>query len=241
MKDHHAMNVNEEILETTAKRLLKNPAINQRLLPDKIEKKLYMNCLKLVCYVLDAISSSFRITVCGHDLTIRLEPTTKLIEKAASKVASSLSPVDLDALKDFARQVGLDDEDDDDDPGLLERAQRGMLVKLHTTLFALILGVIDDLLANTQLDILSDRIQLDIVPQLNQHKAAVVATKEPSVDPTITSTALEVPNAATATATTTTQMPKRGAKGVMAASFLVGTALGSSVMAFLAHGDSDST
>jgi hypothetical protein len=33
------MNVNEEILETTAKQLLKNPAVNQRLLPDNIEKK----------------------------------------------------------------------------------------------------------------------------------------------------------------------------------------------------------
>jgi hypothetical protein len=68
MKHHHAMNVNEEILETTAKRLLKNPAVNQRLLPDKIEKKLYLNCLKLVFYILDALSSSFRITVCGNFL-----------------------------------------------------------------------------------------------------------------------------------------------------------------------------
>ena len=38
------------------------------------------------------------------------------------------------------------------------------MIHLHASLFGLILGIIDDLLYNTKLELLSDRIRLDVVP-----------------------------------------------------------------------------
>mmetsp|Transcript_55046 Transcript_55046/g.133720 ORF Transcript_55046/g.133720 Transcript_55046/m.133720 type:complete len:99 (+) Transcript_55046:1186-1482(+) len=45
------------------------------------------------------------------------------------------------------------------------------MVHLHTTLYSLILGILDDLFANTQIHVLSDEITLDIVPR--KKKAAL--------------------------------------------------------------------
>jgi F0F1-type ATP synthase assembly protein I len=39
------------------------------------------------------------------------------------------------------------------------------MINLHTTLYGLLLGIFDDLFANTQIHILSDEISLDIVPK----------------------------------------------------------------------------
>ena len=49
-------NVNVEVLEQVADHMLANPAINSKMLPDNIEKQIYVNCMvvrkmELLCCV----------------------------------------------------------------------------------------------------------------------------------------------------------------------------------------------
>ncbi|KAI2491057.1 hypothetical protein MHU86_23501 [Fragilaria crotonensis] len=54
--------IDEEILEQVADRLLMNSSVNQTLVPDVVERQLYINCLKLIFHMLDSIAYSLRIT-----------------------------------------------------------------------------------------------------------------------------------------------------------------------------------
>ena len=161
--------IDETILEEVADRLLANKAVNNILIPDFIERQLYVNCLKLVFRVLDTIAASFRITVCGHDIRLHIEPSsiTAVDRGALIKAAAySLTKVDIEAVQAFARQAGVHDVADD--AGFLQRifdpSRKEFVAQLHASLYALILGILDDLLANTELELLSDRIRVDIVP-----------------------------------------------------------------------------
>jgi hypothetical protein len=161
--------IDEKILEEVADRLLANKAVNNILIPDFIERQLYLNCLKLVFRVLDTIAASFRITVCGHDIRLHFEPSSNTaVDRGAlmKAAASSLTKVDIEAVKAFARQAGVDDVADD--AGFVRRifdpTRKEFIAQLHASLYALILGILDDLLANTELELLSDRIRVDIVP-----------------------------------------------------------------------------
>ena len=98
---------NEE-LGRMAERLLANRAVNQPLVPDFVERQLYINCLKLLFRLLDALTTTLRITVCGHDLKLVFEPVRKDDERRSSlgsdlrervkKVSLSLTPVNLAAV-----------------------------------------------------------------------------------------------------------------------------------------------
>jgi len=167
--------IDHAALEAVADRLLANKAVNQPLIPDVVERQLYVNCLKLVFRLLDAVASTLRVTLCGHDVRLVFKPCSdqstrrwiqERLQKRAGEASSSLTEVDLAAVEKYARQVGAAPED----PGqmswlgkILNRGQREMEVQLNKTLYALILGIMDDLLEDTVLTFLTDRIRMDVV------------------------------------------------------------------------------
>lgn len=89
--------------------------------------------------------------------------------------AISLRAINKAKIEELAAQVGYQGVDDmaatDCSGGgngwmkqMMDRRRQALLVKLHATLWGLILGIIDDLLASTRIELLSDRISMDIVP-----------------------------------------------------------------------------
>ena len=157
-----------------------NKAINQRLLPDAIERQIYVNCLKIVFRLLDLLTTTFRLTVCGHDLHLEMEPSTRyaIQEAALARASSSLTEIDMQVMTEIARKAGVDMEETDRERWFWQRffdpCNNQFVASLHASLYGLILGVLDDLLANTELELLSDRIRFDIVPKA----ATNIANKE---------------------------------------------------------------
>jgi hypothetical protein len=107
-----------------------------------------------------------------------------ILTPAVQRVASSLTHIDKFRLHEFALQAGIHDHElvggtvpaapasNTTVPPqrhgwmerMVDRRRRALLTHVHAALFGLILGILDDLLANTSIDLLSDRITLDIVP-----------------------------------------------------------------------------
>lgn len=109
------------------------------------------------------VAASFRVTVCGHVIRINIAAQTQqAIQEAAIQRASlSLTSVDKDRMMEYAREAGLDNKA----PGwFFARKRQEIMQNLHVSLYALILGILDDLLANTKIELLSDRVYFDIVP-----------------------------------------------------------------------------
>jgi hypothetical protein len=163
---HKSKMINEEVLEKVADRLLANKAINSGLVPDGIERQIYINCLKVVFRVLTVIANSLRMNICGHQFRIVLEPSeTQAAVEHALEVSSSLSKIDVDRLRQFALNAGIQEQEQNElswwDSLFF---QREMVAQLHASLYGLLLGIMDDLLANTKIQILSDEIGIDIVP-----------------------------------------------------------------------------
>lgn len=164
--------VQEDVLEAVADRLIANKAINQPLIPDVVEQQLYVNCLKIVFRLLDMLAASFRLTVCGHDVRLTLEPSSmarRTLQNFARDQAA-LTQIDTQLLLDeVMEQAGIDMLETNAERSLWERfwnpANNEFIAQLHVILYALILGIMDDLLNHTQLEVLSDRIQFDLVPQ----------------------------------------------------------------------------
>jgi hypothetical protein len=170
--------INEDVLEQVADRLLANPTIRSKLVPDAVERQLYVNCLKVIFRVLQLLANSFRIRICGHDIRLALEPST--LEQSALTVSSSLSQIDMELLQAFAQHAGIQ-ETTTNSMGWWDRlwVHKEFTAHLHATLYGLILGIVDDILANTQLQILSDVVDLDIVPlSATNPKTGVVVNDE---------------------------------------------------------------
>ena len=177
--------VDEEMLEEVADRLLANKAINQRFLPDVIERKLYVNCLKLVFRLMGMFAASLRVTVCGHAIRLKISKATRqaIQQSAIQRATSSMTEIDTERLREFAAEAGI--RDDEVDPRhlslferLIEPSRREFMIKLHASLYGLILGILDDLLANTKVELLSDRVSFDIVPATERRKRAGETTIE---------------------------------------------------------------
>jgi hypothetical protein len=151
------------VLEEVATRLLANKAINQRFLPDRIEHMLYTNCLKVVFRMLDILTASLHVTVCGHDIGLFLEPAAwQDIAARGTTTSSNLSEIDQEKLREFARlEAGIEEALGFWDSLFLPQQ---FVARLHASLYGLILGIADDMLASTKLEILSDKITFDIVP-----------------------------------------------------------------------------
>ena len=66
--------LHEDVLEAVADRLLENKNVNLQMVPDILERQIYANCLKIVFRVLDLLAASFKLTLCGHDIRLPLQP-----------------------------------------------------------------------------------------------------------------------------------------------------------------------
>jgi hypothetical protein len=162
--------VNDKVLEQVADRLLANRAIDSSFVPDAVERQIYVNCLKVIFRVLLTISQSFCITICGHELRLQLTPmnvdsTAYATAVEQALVTSSLSTIDMKLLRDFALQSGISEET----PVELSWwdslfVSRQFVAQLHTSLYGLLWGVVDDIMAHTNIQILSDQLSFDIVP-----------------------------------------------------------------------------
>jgi hypothetical protein len=220
--------LNELYLEEVADRMLANRNVNMTLVPDFVERQLYVNCLKLVFRVLDMLTASFRVRLCGHEFTIRLQQASNpeltpgagaadqltILQQSALKVSAGPGLLASDVrsaaiIKSFANYAGVVDDVEavtrptnapsQDNETAVEKPSRWQFAKeltssllrertaglwdqvlyitglaahprnafvqqLHASLYALILGIIDDVLANTEIEVLSDRISFDIRP-----------------------------------------------------------------------------
>jgi hypothetical protein len=154
--DGQHFGIDEKKLEQVADRLLMNSSVNQTLVPDVVERQLYINCLKLIFHLLDTIAASLRITFCGHDLCLHFEPS----KKALAPKSSNTSVSSKELLEVATRAVNPD--------GIYGDFQ----VQLLASLYGLILGLVDDLLANTEIEMLSDRIKIDIVQRITEPQNA---------------------------------------------------------------------
>jgi hypothetical protein len=173
---HSGVNVQDEVLEMVADRLLVNQAVNASLVPDSIERPLYINSLRLVFRLLDILTASFRLKVCGHELLLDLvpqsykqQPRGNVLATATSTghtLSSSLTRIDLDKIRQVARRHAGIRETDKSQLSLWQQisVQDEFLAQLHACIYALILGIADDVLANTEISLLSDNILLDLVP-----------------------------------------------------------------------------
>lgn len=176
--------VEATLLENVANKLLANKYVNQPLIPDTVERHLYVNCLKIVFRVLDLLTTSFRVTLCGHDLSIQMEPSTRYaIQQSALRRASeksaAFSSIDMEKLKEFARHAGVVEaastsyQDEQKIPWFWQRwlspANNEFVAEIHASMYSLVLGILDDLLDNTEIEVLSDRIGFDLVAVANDN------------------------------------------------------------------------
>jgi len=116
------------------------------------------------------IAASLRVTVCGHEIGLEIN-RAEILQPAVQRVAISLRAINKAKIEELAAQAGYLGDDGMAATGghgwmmrMVDRRRQAFLVKLHATLWGLILGIIDDLLASTRIELLSDRISLDIVP-----------------------------------------------------------------------------
>ena len=155
--------INDKVLEEVTERLLANPSINSQIIPDVVEREMYVNCLKVIFRSLMVVCENFRITICGHDIRLQMEPAQ--LERSALKASSSMSMIDLDSLREFAKKAGID-ETSTSDLSWWQRwsFQQEVMTVYYAALYGLILGIVDDIMANTKIQILSDDITMDLVP-----------------------------------------------------------------------------
>ena len=181
--------LDEAVLEEMADRMLANKAVNQPLIPDALERQLYVNCLKIVFRLLDLLSATLAVSVCGHDFRLSIEPTQRkqLLTEQAQKVLDGSSavatttpsesrqhaictPVDTDLLLAYAsHEAGIDIHEGQTKRSWFSRLfqpnfSQQFTAQLHASLYGLILGILDDLLTQTTLVLLNDGVQMDLVP-----------------------------------------------------------------------------
>jgi hypothetical protein len=139
------------VLEQVADRLLADPTTRSKLVPDAVERQIYINCLNVSFCVLQLLANSFRIHVCGHDLQLTLEPS--MFKKSALAISSSLSQIDTELMQDFAQQAGVQEITTTANMGWWDQlwVHKEFTAHLHASLFGMILGIVDDILANTQI------------------------------------------------------------------------------------------
>lgn len=165
--------INDAILEQVADRLLANRAINSLVIPDVIERQIYINCIKIIFRTFTAVLEGFCLSICGHELRMSLsaaEAATR-IEQAMS----SLSEIDLELLRQYARDSGV--AESTREPSWWESLfwQGEFSVQLHASMYGLVLGIVDDILANTKINVLGDTMEFDIVPQSEKGKRDTAA------------------------------------------------------------------
>jgi hypothetical protein len=170
--------INDEVLEEVASRLLENKTVNQRFLPDPIEHAIYANCLKVIFRILDIMTTSLRVSVCGHDIGLNLEPTAWQVlqrhvgptNREQNAHHSCVSKIKEEKLRDLSRPKA--DQISQQELGFWDslRFPRDFVVNLQASIYGLLLGILDDMLEHTKIDIFSDQISLNVVPMQQENK-----------------------------------------------------------------------
>jgi hypothetical protein len=182
--------VDEQALQQVADRLLQNQAVNNTLIPDVVERQIYINCLRLVFRLIDTLLASFTIQVCGYAFVMDLVPADKTSSSGGgtvtrkSALSSTLTTIDLDKIREVARRHSGIVEEDVSEFSFLDRwsIQKKFLAQLYSCIYALLLGILDDVLGSTEIKLLGDRILLDIIPLSSNLSAAAAESKsEPGV------------------------------------------------------------
>jgi hypothetical protein len=188
----------EDVLEQVADRLLLNKDINQPLIPDALERRLYASCLKIVFRLLDLVAASFRLKVCGHEIQVHLQPSTDLnlpqyalqrakqpnhlASNANAKRRNKTTSVNMQHMMQVAREMG---QQADQRRSFWQRwaspANNEFVAQLHATVYCLVLGIVDDLLEHTEIQLLSDRLRLNLVPSLQSSSTVDNTTTQNTV------------------------------------------------------------
>ena len=171
--------LNVDILEAMADELLQNKVINQRWLPDIIEKQIYVNCLRIVFTIIDRISETMAFHICGHHLHLSFEPVNEdRARELVKRHTSSTIEIDEKALDVYIDEMVQESHDASPTTGIMSYLPGYMifLKTLHKTLYSLILAILDDILSKTELLVLEDSIRIQLVPE--RVYAAQVLTNE---------------------------------------------------------------
>jgi hypothetical protein len=177
-------------LENFASALVQNKAVNITLIPDKVEKDIYYNCLKVIFWVLDKIANTLKVTFCGHTIAmdfaaasrsylVSRDGTGKGVVKVMTQISSFM--VNAQTIEDFQGQATALLQMDGSFPGAtmcnrssavknglswmkssLNTVQQEMVQKLNVSLYGLILAILEDCLKSTKIEVLNDQISLRV-------------------------------------------------------------------------------
>lgn len=162
----HSNHVNMKILEEVADRLLQNKNINQPLIPDVLERQIYVNCLKVVMRVLDILRGSLRITFCGHSIGLTLENGDMHIppDQSLRRASSIISKVSREDLLKYQQDSGLMEEH----KGWFSfwgKQKRAMMNQVHATMFGLVIQIVQDMLDSSTIELVGvGKIVMDLIP-----------------------------------------------------------------------------
>ena len=87
--------ISSEQIETFVDEMMQNKSINFSMIPDYIEKKLYVNVFSIVLNILDSLLDSISIQIMGHKISIDIEANKRSNE--SSETLRSISEIDLES------------------------------------------------------------------------------------------------------------------------------------------------
>lgn len=171
-------------LDQLASLLLKNEAVNQAAIPDAVEKDMYVNCLKIIFWVLHIITCSMRINFCGHTISMNLAPASSYFQSRTrgSQMTDTFIKqisafiVNPQTIETFSREaqalLQMDGSGNKGGGGIksgmaflrssLSKVQEVMIKRMNTSLYGMILAIVDDLLSCTKIEVLNDEISFRV-------------------------------------------------------------------------------
>jgi hypothetical protein len=184
--------IDEAVLEQVADRILQNSAVNFTAVPDILEREIYSNCLKLVFRLLDTLANTFCINICGHELRLHFDPmkihasntdtttgTGTVVPKSRINVellANQCSRSDYNNANSSSNSSSNGSKSSSSSQSLF---QQQVLLSVYT----LVLGIFDDVLANSEIKLLHDRVSFVVVADDDDDRSVGHETKraEPCV------------------------------------------------------------
>lgn len=151
--------LNTEALDAMVDRLMANAVVNSPLVPDFLERQIYTNCLRLVFTLVDALASTVRLQICGNELRLDFVAVNEP-RSPSNNHQLSASRVDNETLDALVQAALLDQ------PPMLAALPfyRRFLAAIHRAIVAAALAVIDDLLDNTELRVIDEKVKLVLAP-----------------------------------------------------------------------------
>lgn len=87
-----------EKIEMFVDEMMENKSINFTMIPDYIEKKLYINVFSIVLNILDSLLDSVSVQIMGHKISIDIEANRD--ENELGEQLRSISEIDLESQDD---------------------------------------------------------------------------------------------------------------------------------------------